>query len=233
MTDATGFPGLGGLCSDADLGVAVVADRMTRARIAAQLAAEGISVSALASTPGALTDACPRRAPHVAVVAWDACGETPVTTLRQLRHEFVRTRVVVVLGPERREHLLHALDAGVDAVVLASRLATTLGPTIRAVLAGQACVPRELRRRLERPVLSAREKQVLAMVATGFTNGEIAERLFLAESTVKGHLSSAFAKLGVRTRREATALALDAESRLGISLIAVARAPESAVNGGA
>jgi DNA-binding NarL/FixJ family response regulator len=166
-------------------------------------------------------------------VSWDACGPSPAHELRQLRHDLVRTRVVVVLGPERREHLLRALEAGVDAVVLESRLATTLGPTIHAVVAGQACVPRELRRRLERPVLSGREKQVLAMVAAGFTNVEIADRLYLAESTVKGHLSSAFAKLGVHTRREATALVLDAEARLGVGLLAVERppAPEPVMNG--
>jgi DNA-binding NarL/FixJ family response regulator len=232
MTDDPVTAGLGGLVADLDLSVAVVAQRMTRGRIATLLAFDGLSITALAATPDDLPAACPRRAPHIAVVAWDVCGDAPAGALRRLRHELVRTRVVVVLGPERREHLLSALDAGVDAVVLTSRMSTTLCPTVRAVFAGQACVPRELRRRLERPVLSDREKQVLGMVAAGLTNAEIAERLYLAESTVKGHLSSAFAKLGVHTRREATALVLDAEARLGMGLVAVAHADEPTMNGG-
>jgi predicted transcriptional regulator len=57
-------------------------------------------------------------------------------------------------------------------------------------------------------------------VAAGLTNGEIADSLFLSESTVKSHLSSAFAKLGVRSRKEAAALVLDPEQGLGAGLLA-------------
>ena len=68
----------------------------------------------------------------------------------------------------------------------------------------------------ERP-LSARERQVLSLVTLGCSNGEIAGKLHLSESTVKSHLSSAFAKLGVRSRAEATARILtDREVAAGI-----------------
>ena len=60
-----------------------------------------------------------------------------------------------------------------------------------------------------------REKQVLRLVVSGLRNGEIAAKLFLAESTVKSHLSSAFSKLGVRSRSEAVAVILDVESQAG------------------
>jgi DNA-binding NarL/FixJ family response regulator len=56
------------------------------------------------------------------------------------------------------------------------------------------------------PALSYREKEVLELAAGGLTNSQIASRLFLAESTVKTHLSSAFRRLGVSSRREAAAL---------------------------
>jgi DNA-binding CsgD family transcriptional regulator len=56
------------------------------------------------------------------------------------------------------------------------------------------------------PALSYREKEVLELAAGGLTNSQIASRLFLAESTVKTHLSSAFRRLGVGSRREAAAL---------------------------
>ena len=71
---------------------------------------------------------------------------------------------------------------------------------------------------VERPALSHRERQVLTCVSRGFTNAQIARQLFLSESTIKSHLSSAFAKFGVRSRREAAAIFLDLEQGTGIAL---------------
>jgi DNA-binding NarL/FixJ family response regulator len=52
---------------------------------------------------------------------------------------------------------------------------------------------------------------VLSFVARGLTNAQIAEKLFLSESTIKSHLSSAFSKFGVRSRKEAAVLFLELE----------------------
>ena len=56
--------------------------------------------------------------------------------------------------------------------------------------------------------LSDREVEVIDLIANGFTNGEIGERLFLSEETVKSHLRNILAKLGARNRAHAVALAL-------------------------
>ena len=66
--------------------------------------------------------------------------------------------------------------------------------------------------------LTTREKQILMLVVTGLTNSQIAAELFLAESTVKGHLSSAFSKLGVSSRSEAAAVILDPERGRGLGI---------------
>ncbi len=63
----------------------------------------------------------------------------------------------------------------------------------------------------------------------GYMNGQIAEQLFLAESTVKSHLSSAFGKLGVRSRNEAVDLILDAERGLGMGILGLGGDPVEAV----
>jgi DNA-binding CsgD family transcriptional regulator len=68
-----------------------------------------------------------------------------------------------------------------------------------------------MRASVERPTFSHRERQVLTYVSQGLTNAQIADELFLSESTIKSHLSSAFAKFGVRSRREAAALFLELE----------------------
>jgi DNA-binding NarL/FixJ family response regulator len=76
---------------------------------------------------------------------------------------------------------------------------------------------------VERPPLTPREKQVLALVVMGYTNREIADQLVLAESTVKSHLFSAFRRLGVRSRSEAVALITDPARGLGSGILTIAR----------
>jgi DNA-binding NarL/FixJ family response regulator len=111
-----------------------------------------------------------------------------------------------------------ALDTGIDGLVFAGELEATIAPTVAAALAGQIAVPRNLRTCVRKPSLSAKERQVLGLLVMGFTNGEISSRLFLAESTVKSHLSSAYTKLGVRSRSEAVALLLDPKEALGTGI---------------
>ena len=95
------------------------------------------------------------------------------------------------------------LSAGAAGVVLAHEVPLALAPCLCAVQVGQVCVPRGHFREVDPPALSAREKQILALVVMGYSNIQIAEQLYVAESTVKSHLSSAFGKLGVRSRNEA------------------------------
>jgi DNA-binding NarL/FixJ family response regulator len=113
------------------------------------------------------------------------------------------------------------LHAGIRGIVLRDHMAETLLPAVTAVTSGQVCVPSQGVADTARPVLSIREKQVMGLVAMGLMNVEIARRLFLAESTVKSHLSSAFAKLGVRSRHEAVDLLLNPASGLGLGILAL------------
>jgi DNA-binding NarL/FixJ family response regulator len=89
--------------------------------------------------------------------------------------------------------------------VLDADLEATLAPTVRAVCAGQLALPPMARARAVRPPLSHREKQTLDLLVLGLTNAQIAQHLYIAESTVKCHLTSIFSKLGVRSRNEAIA----------------------------
>jgi dTDP-4-amino-4,6-dideoxygalactose transaminase/DNA-binding NarL/FixJ family response regulator len=128
---------------------------------------------------------------------------------------------VVVIAPARSSRGLkarHALGYGIDGVVEEADLETALGSTVLAVLDGQAVAPGAQASDLIAPVLSHREQQALALLALGLANAEIASRMFLARSTVKSHLSSAFSKLGVGSRSEAAALVLDRETAVGRGL---------------
>jgi DNA-binding NarL/FixJ family response regulator len=123
--------------------------------------------------------------------------------------------------------LRRALRAGADGIVFDGDVDNNLVPTVRAVAVGQLAVPLALRGQVAPRPLSYREKEILSYVVHGYTNSQIATALFLAESTVKTHLSSAFDKLGARSRAEAAALVLDPDSGYALALPAIA-APSAA-----
>jgi DNA-binding NarL/FixJ family response regulator len=156
--------------------------------------------------------------------------------LDRLRAMVGEVPIVIVCSEVRAGELRVALAAGADGVVLEDELTSTLGPSLAAVRAGQVCVPRLHARQVEPAALSTREKQILGLVVMGYMNSQIAEQLFVAESTVKSHLSSAFGKLGVRSRNEAVELILDTERGLGMGILALGgeplQSPEPAYGGG-
>jgi DNA-binding NarL/FixJ family response regulator len=138
-----------------------------------------------------------------------------------LRRDAASLPIVVVCESTDRRSARRALAAGVDGFVFAEDLDAALAATVAAVLAGQTVVPKALRASVRSPSLSVREKQILGMVVMGFSNCEIASRLFVAESTVKSHLSGAFRKLGVGSRSEAASLILDPHGSLGPGILAI------------
>ena len=129
--------------------------------------------------------------------------------------------IVVCVPRSAARHVRKAFDAGADGVVWDSELGERLTATISAVASGQIVLPREAWRLIEPPRLTTREKQVLGLVIMGLSNGEIAQKLYLSESTVKSHLSSSFAKLGVRSRAEASRVITDPSEGLGTGILAI------------
>lgn len=125
--------------------------------------------------------------------------------------------------------LRRVMLAGATGIVFDDSLDRALVPTARATLAGQLTVPSTLGRQIAPRPLSHREKQILALVMVGATNHEIAGKLFLAESTVKTHLSSAFRKLDARSRSEAVTRIMDPESGYGTSILEIANDSLAAV----
>jgi DNA-binding NarL/FixJ family response regulator len=150
-------------------------------------------------------------APDVAVVVLASTERRELGAVRRVRTELPGAHIVVVATLSRAHDLRVVLGAGADSLVLAEDAPRALVPAIHAVLAGQACVPQDLRRLTQPPALSYREKEVLDLMASGAANRQIAETLFITESTVKSHLASAFFKLGVHSRAEAI-LALEGEA---------------------
>lgn len=137
------------------------------------------------------------------------------TTVSSLVSAFPDVPVVVSCSSIDGWEVRASLASGASGVLRESDMGKVLAPCLRAARSGQICVPRPFWRQTDRPALSSREHQALRLAADGYTNNEIAGRLFLSESTVKSHLSSAFGKLGVRSRHAAAEL-LTALERPGL-----------------
>ena len=149
----------------------------------------------------------------IVILVCGADKPSEMAALRRLRRDSPDPAIVVISPPATGTGVRRVLDAGADALVFDPELERTLATTVRAVSIGQSAIPRKFLASVEKPVLSHRENEVLALVRSGLTNAEIAERLFLAESTVKSHLSSIFTKFGVRSRKEVAAAFAEGDHR--------------------
>jgi DNA-binding NarL/FixJ family response regulator len=144
-----------------------------------------------------------------------------VKCVRALAEGCKGTKVILICERSANGDLRKALDAGVRGFVALDEVEDALSPVIDVVRAGQVSVPGPHSSELRKDVLTAREKQILGLVVMGMTNAEIASKLFLAESTIKSHLSSAFAKLGVSSRSEAASFILDPQSGAGLGILTI------------
>jgi DNA-binding NarL/FixJ family response regulator len=165
----------------------------------------------------------------IALWAGDDLPKAVAGDLKWLQGAMVEVPVVLVCSEIRPGDLRLALSSGVCGVVLEAELATAFEPALRAAWAGQVCVPLRHSEQIEPASLTPREKQILGLVVMGYMNSQIAEQLFVAESTVKSHLSSAFNKLGVRSRTEAAELIMDSERGLGMGILALGGEPLEAM----
>jgi DNA-binding NarL/FixJ family response regulator len=202
----------------------VLEDERGRDAVISALAAGGLPVNAGSLTLQRIGELA-HDPPDAVVLVADLARAAGLAALRRVRKEVPATRVVVVARDPSAAMARQTLNAGADALVAQREIERSLAPVIRAVVAGFVCTPRWARRLVAKPTFSHREKQVLGLLVAGLTNHQIASRLYLAESTVKSHLASAFAKLGVRSRKDAAALLLDPAEGLATTALP----PEGAV----
>ncbi|MEV4645853.1 response regulator transcription factor [Saccharopolyspora sp. NPDC049426] len=171
----------------------------------------------------------PKRNPQVAVLDVRLPDGNGVELCRELRSQLPELRCLILTSFDDHEALMDAIMAGASGFVLKGVVSQELVSALRTVGAGKSLLSPQrteamlnwLRKEQEKadPLreLTARERQVLELIGEGMTNREIAERMVLAEKTIKNYVSQMLAKLAMRHRSEAAVLAtelrLDRDSR--------------------
>jgi DNA-binding NarL/FixJ family response regulator len=157
----------------------------------------------------------PELRPDVVLMDISLPGMSGIECVSKLKPLLPRTPVLMVTVHSDNDRLFQALQAGASGYLLKRTSLPEMVAAIRDVLAGGAPMTGEIARRViesfnrpaalpeETPRLSARETEVLEMLAQGYSDKEIADRLHIGFTTVRSHVGHIFEKLHVRSRVEA------------------------------
>ena len=175
-----------------------------------------------------------RHQPDVVLLDLSMPGQDGLVTLQRLRSAHPDAKVILLTSSEERDEMLQAVRFGTAGIVQKSTPTELLIKSIRKVHSGEMWldrsttaevvrqfaskndVPKRIAgRERESSSLSTREREIVALVAQGFKNKEMAEKMFISEQTVKNHLHNIFDKLGVSDRLELALYAIHNNLHLG------------------
>jgi len=186
---------------------------------------EDFEVVAQAQDGRQVLDVLQQYEPDILLLDLKMPGLDGLATLQRLQSGRNKTRVIVLTASDDKNEFVQAMKLGTSGIVLKQTATDLLIKSIRKVHAGEiwldshttAAVIRQFvaadeapnapqataaTRDRERSPLSQREREIVALVAQGFKNKEMAEKMFISEQTVKNHLHNIFDKLGVSDRLE-------------------------------
>ncbi|MET9338588.1 response regulator transcription factor [Nonomuraea sp. NPDC003804] len=180
-----------------------------------------ISVVGEAGDGAAAVARCRELRPDVVIMDLHMPGVDGIEATSAIVAEFALTKILMLSTFDLDENVVTALRAGADGFLPKDVSPEELVEAVRVVHGGAAAVaPRLLtglirtyvrggRPRAEIDGLTAREQEVLVLIAKGLSNAEIAERLAVSPSTVKNHVTAVFAKIDVRDRAQAVIVAYE------------------------
>jgi DNA-binding NarL/FixJ family response regulator len=186
---------------------------------------EDFEVVAQAQDGRQVLDVLQQYTPDILLLDLKMPGLDGLATLQRLQAVKNKTRVIVLTASDDKNEFVQAMKLGTSGIVLKQTATELLIKSIRKVHAGeiwldshttaavirqfvaaddapQPTAPQAATRERERSPLSQREREIVALVAQGFKNKEMAEKMFISEQTVKNHLHNIFDKLGVSDRLE-------------------------------
>ncbi len=178
---------------------------------------DDLELAGEAGSGAAAIQLCAQVLPDVVLMDLVMPGMDGATATRAIHQQFPRVQVIALTSFKEEGLVLKALQAGAISYLLKDVSADELAQAIRAAHVGRATFSPEAAQALVHAAtqppapghdLTPRERAVLALMVDGLNNTQIAERLMVSPSTIKSHVSSILAKLGVTSRTEAVALAV-------------------------
>jgi NarL family two-component system response regulator LiaR len=160
---------------------------------------------------------CRESVPDVILMDMVMPGMDGLETTRLVLDQYPDAKIIIVTSFSKEEMVQDALEAGATGYLLKNASVDTLTEAIRSAFADQPTLAPEATKALIKvktgPMklgrdLTARERQVLALVVEGMGNDEIADRLVISSNTVKNHVRACMSKLGAANRAQAAALAV-------------------------
>jgi two-component system nitrate/nitrite response regulator NarP len=183
---------------------------VVRAGVEALIERDGrFSVCGIHASGEALIDALKTKPVEIAIVGWTLPDMTGGTVLARLKQEKWQTRVVIYTGERSSEVLRQAIKGGAWGFVSKTEDPAVLLEAVVSVARGRLSLPYvdiDLLNHDPLEGLTARERELLAALANGWTNLQIAARTGISRNTVKYHLKNLYDKLGVSNRAMAVAL---------------------------
>jgi two-component system response regulator DevR len=194
---------------------------LVRSAVRQALAAPDIEVVGEASTADEALLLAPQLAPDVLLLDVNLPGTSGLGLLRELAPRLPGTRIVMLTVSDDRRDLLDAVRSGAAGYLTKDLSPDALQRAVRGIRSGDLAMSRAMAAEVINqlagatnrlpagsphpglPGVSAREEQVLALLADGLTDREIAERLGISPRTVETHVGSLLSKLGVRNRAQA------------------------------
>jgi DNA-binding NarL/FixJ family response regulator len=172
-----------------------------------------IRVVGEASDGAAAVELAIRRNPDVVVMDIRMSGMDGIEATRLLTERAPDCKVLLFTAHADRSLLARGFDAGAKGYILKEAAHQTLVRAIEKVAAGEgyvdpALVPAFLAGRDQTEILTAREREILQLLAGGLANTDVAEKLFISQETVKSHVRHILTKLEADTRTHAVAIAL-------------------------
>ncbi len=168
------------------------------------------------ATGGAFIAACTEQAVDIGLIGWSLPDMTGGDVLEVLKRRQISTRVIIYTGEAVSDVLRQTIKAGAWGFISKSDEPPVLLDTISWVARGRLCFPYvDLETLSQDPLemLTSRERELLAALANGWSNLQIAARIGISRNTVKYHLKNLYDKLGVNNRAMAVALYMSKSPR--------------------